>query len=124
MPQKLPITRGKPFQSKLEPVAGVIAALRKQRKTYVAISRILREQHGISVAPSTIFSFVKVRAKRRNLYQLPETFTRTSSRTSVPSSGVSISSNEAIEKLKQARPASTPKPIFTFDETKPLTLKP
>jgi hypothetical protein len=31
----------------------------------------LRQQHGLSVAPSTIFSFVKVRAKRRCLYALP-----------------------------------------------------
>jgi hypothetical protein len=35
------------------------------------IAAALQESHGPSAAPSTIFSFVKVRARRRTLYALP-----------------------------------------------------
>ena len=37
----------------------------------LASLRLSGKIHGLSAAPSTIFSFVKVRAKRRRLYALP-----------------------------------------------------
>ena len=64
-------TRNPAFQSKLEPYLEFIRECRAKRWSYPRIAAALRELHGLSVAPSTIFSFVKVRAKRRRLYALP-----------------------------------------------------
>jgi IS30 family transposase len=63
---------GKPFQSKLEPFLELIREWRRQRWSYPRIAGVLREQHGMSVAPSTIFSFVKVRSRNRRIFALPE----------------------------------------------------
>lgn len=62
---------GKPFQSKLEPFLALIREWRRLRWTYPRIAEALREQHGLSVAPSTIFSFVKVRSRKRGVVALP-----------------------------------------------------
>jgi hypothetical protein len=68
MPKPPPAsTRNPAFQSKLEPYG----ECRAKRWSYPRIAAALREEHGLSAAPSTIFSFVKVRAKRRHLYALP-----------------------------------------------------
>ena len=64
-------TRNPAFQSKLEPYREFIRECRAKRWSYPRIAAALREIHGVSAAPSTIFSFVKVRAKRRRLYALP-----------------------------------------------------
>ena len=72
MPKPPPAsTRNPAFQSKLEPYLEFIRECRAKRWSYPRIATALREDHGLSVAPSTIFSFVKVRAKRRRLYALP-----------------------------------------------------
>ncbi len=63
---------GKPFQSKLEPFLTLIREWRHQRWSYPRIAEALRKQHGITVAPSTIFSFVKVRSRNRRIFALPE----------------------------------------------------
>ena len=65
------LTRNPAFQSKLEPYREFIRECRAKRWSYPRIAAALWEDHGLSVAPSTIFSFVKVRAKRRRLYALP-----------------------------------------------------
>jgi hypothetical protein len=62
---------GKPFQSKLEPFLEQIRQWRCQRWSYPRIAEALHKEHGIAVAPSTIFSFVKVRAKGRKVFALP-----------------------------------------------------
>ncbi len=54
----------KPPRSKLEPHAEVIAALRRKRRTYREIAQFFREHLAISVAPSTIHDFVRVRRRR------------------------------------------------------------
>ena len=64
-------TRNPAFQSKLEPYREFIRECRARRWSYPRIAAALREEHGLSAAASTIFSFVKVRAKRRRLYALP-----------------------------------------------------
>ena len=64
-------TRNPAFQSKLEPYREFIRECRAKRWSYPRIAAALKKDHGLSVAPSTIFSFVKVRAKRRLLYTLP-----------------------------------------------------
>ena len=72
MPKPPPASSRNPaFQSKLEPYREFIRECRSKRWSYPHIAEALREQHGLSAAPSTIFSFVKVRAKRRRLYALP-----------------------------------------------------
>ena len=63
---------GKPFQSKLSPFYELIARLRKQHTPYPEIARILHEEHGLKVAASTIFQFVKVRAQRSGVFALPD----------------------------------------------------
>jgi hypothetical protein len=72
MPKPPPAsTRNPAFQSKLEPYREFIRECRAKRWSYRRIATALLRQHGLSVAAFTIFSFVKVRAKRRHLYALP-----------------------------------------------------
>ena len=63
---------GKPFQSKLTPFYEVIAQWRKQHTPYPEIARRLHDEHGLKVSASTIFEFVKVRARRNGVFTLPE----------------------------------------------------
>jgi IS30 family transposase len=69
---------GKPFQSKLEPFLEQIRQWRCQRWSYPRIAEALHKEHGMAVAPSTIFSFVKVRAKGRKVFDLPSQETSSS----------------------------------------------
>ncbi len=52
-------------RSKLEPYAELIRGLRQRRWTYGRIAATLRRQFGVTAAPSTVFAFVKVRARRK-----------------------------------------------------------
>ena len=63
---------GRPFQSKLLPHVEFIRECRAQRMSYPRIAAELRARFGLHSAPSTIFSFVKVRARRRPVFALPE----------------------------------------------------
>ena len=63
---------GKPFQSKLTPFYEVIQRLRKKHVPYPEIAKRLHDEHGLKVSPSTIFEFVKVRARRSGVFALPE----------------------------------------------------
>ena len=113
--QILSSTRGKPFQSKLEPVVEIIRDLRRHRKSYRQIAQILRDEHGIVADRSTIWNYVKVRSKpRRDFIMLeePSAISRTA-----------VSNRSAIELLKAKPLPPAKKPIFTFDENEPLTLK-
>jgi IS30 family transposase len=112
--QTLPSSRGKPFQSKLEPVAEIIRDLRRHRKSYRQIAQVLRDEHGILVDRSTIWNYVKVRSKPRRDFAMledPSAISRTAA-----------NSRSAIELLKAKPLPPAKKPIFTFDENKPLTL--
>jgi IS30 family transposase len=62
---------GKPFQSKLEPLYEFIRESRSKRWSYQKIADVLTREKGLAVSANAIFSFVKVRAKRRSLYALP-----------------------------------------------------
>lgn len=64
--------RNPAFQSKLEPHRAFIRECRSKRWSYPRIAAALREQFGLSASPSTIFNFVKVRARRRSVYTLPD----------------------------------------------------
>jgi len=63
---------GRPFQSKLLPHLEFIRECRAQRMSYPRIAAELRSRFGLHCAPSTIFSFIKVRACRRPVFALPE----------------------------------------------------
>jgi hypothetical protein len=116
MSTRRPSSRGKPFQSKLEPFAAFIRDLRRRRNSYREIAARLRKGHGVTVSPSTIFSFVKVRSKHRKFYVMAED----GSACSVPI----LQGFDPIEALRR-KPIEKPKePLFVFDENKPLTLKP
>jgi hypothetical protein len=116
MNTRLPSSRGKPFQSKLESFADFIRYLRRRRNSYREIAARLREDHGITVSPSTIFSFVKVRSKHRKFYAMAED----RSARPVPI----LQGLDPIEALSR-KPIEKPKaPLFVFDENKPLTLQP
>lgn len=62
---------GKPFQSKLEPFYEFIRECRIKRWSYQKIAEVLTTEKHLPVSANTVFSFVKVRAKRRRLYTLP-----------------------------------------------------
>ena len=112
--QSLPSSRGKPFQSKLEPVAEIIRDLRRHRKSYRQIAQVLRDEHGIVVDRSTIWNYVKVRSKPRRDFVMLEDASAISR--------TAASSRSAIELLKAKPLPPAKKPLFTFDENKPLTL--
>jgi hypothetical protein len=108
--------RGKPFQSKLEPVAQIIRDLRRHRKSYREIAQILRDEHGVAVDRTTIWSFVKVRANPRRLIAMADECTPLAMRSG--KRGV-----DAIAALKAKPAPAVKKPLFTYDENQPLTLK-
>jgi hypothetical protein len=112
--QTITLSRGKPFQSKLVPFTDLIRDLRRRRKSYREIARILCDEHGIVADRTTIWSFVKVRSKSRRVFTMAEE--------SVPLRAAT-SSPDPIAALKAKPPPAAPKPIFTYDENKPLTLK-
>jgi hypothetical protein len=63
----------KPPRSKLEPHRELIRELRRKGRTYREVARLFHERLGLRVAPSTLHSFVKVRAKhrKRSQFELP-----------------------------------------------------
>ena len=63
---------GKPFQSKLLPHAEFIRECRTDGMGYRQIAAELRDRFGMRTAPANVFSFVKVRARRRPVFALPQ----------------------------------------------------
>ena len=108
--------RGRPFQSKLEPVAQVIRDLRRHRKSYREIAQILRDEHGITVDRTTIWSFVKVRSNPRRVIAMADESAPSAARTG-------IRGFNAIAALKAKPAPAVKKPLFTYDENQPLILK-
>jgi transposase len=64
-------TDAKPARSKLEPYAELIRTLRQRRWTYVQIAQALLDEFAVSVHPTTVHAFVKVRAKAKKSPALP-----------------------------------------------------
>ena len=113
MSQTHPPSRGKPFQSKLEPFADLIRDLRRRRKSYRLIAQMLRDEHGIVADHTSIWSYVKVRSRSRPVYTMTEDSVR---------KHPTPSELDPIARLK-AKPVAAPStPIFEYDENKPLTL--
>ena len=105
----------KPPRSKLEPHRELIRELRRRGRTYREVARLIHERLGFYVAPSTLHSFVKVRAKHRKQTQFelppPEL-------AAAPSPVLDrVAAHRAKPVVPKSRPAR-----FVFRENDPLTL--
>jgi hypothetical protein len=102
-------------RSKLEPHRELIRELRRKGRTYREVAQLLHERLGLYVAPSTLHSFVKVRAKHRKhtQFELPP----------VEPSSTQGSELNGIVALRAKSLAPARKPArFVFRENEPLTL--
>jgi len=105
----------KQYRSKLEPHRELIRELRRKGRTYREVARLLNERLGLYVAPSTLHSFVKVRAKhrKRTQFELPPL-----ELASAPSPAL-----DRIAALREKTVTPKSKPArFVFRENEPLTL--
>src|ERR1700733_14560648 len=105
----------KPPRSKLEPHRELIRELRRKGRTYREVSRFFAERLGLQVAPSTLHSFVKVRARQRKQvqFELPAV--------ELPSAEPPVSARLAAFKA-QPKVQESKRSRFVFQENEPLTL--
>lgn len=99
----------KPFQSKLRPHLEFIRECRAREMSYPRIAAELRARFGLSAAPSTIFAFVKVRARRRQVFTLPPP----------ESAATALNTRPMVARATPPRPA-TGGNWLNFDPSKPL----
>jgi hypothetical protein len=105
----------KPPRSKLEPHRELIRELRRKGRTYREVARLFHERLGLYVAPSTLHSFVKVRAKhhKRTQFELPP----------LELSSLSSPALDRIAALREKTVVPKSKPArFVFRENEPLTM--
>ena len=100
----------KPPRSKLEPHRELIRELRRKGRTYREVSRLFADRLGLQVAPSTLHSFVKVRARHRKQlqFELPAAQPPGSPRLAA------FKAKPTAQEAKRSR--------FVFRENEPLTL--
>ena len=105
----------KPPRSKLEPHRELIRELRRKGRTYREVARLFEERLGLYVAPSTLHSFVKVRAKhrKRTQFELPPVQLGTAE----PPMLHRVKTFKAKPVVRTAKPTR-----FVFRENEPLTL--
>ena len=105
----------KTYRSKLEPHRELIRELRRKGRTYREVAHLFEERLGLYVAPSTLHSFVKVRAKhrRRTQFELPPIQLATSESPVLER----VSAFKAKPVVRTAKPSR-----FVFRENEPLTL--
>ena len=118
----------KPPRSKLELHADVIATLRRKRRTYCEIAEFFREHLAITVAPSTIHDFVRVRrrrGKRGMVFSGEQSSPEASDVSSPPVPRLSTEDDvqRRIAALKRRTPAEQSQPLFTYKEEEPLKLQ-
>lgn len=105
----------KPPRSKLEPHRELIRELRRKGRTYREVSRLFAERVGFYVAPSTLHSFVKVRACHRKQVQFE-----------LPPAEMAIGQASALNRVAafKAKPTvqEAKRTRFVFRENEPLTL--
>jgi hypothetical protein len=105
----------KPPRSKLEPHRELIRELRRKGRTYREVAQLFHERLGLYVAPSTLHSFVKVRAKhrRRAQFELPP----------LDSAAAQTPGLDRVAVLRAKPPVPKAKPArFVFRESELLTL--
>lgn len=98
-----------PFQSKLLPHLEFVRECRFKRMSYPQIAARLLAQFSVRAAPSTIFAFVKVRARRRNVITLP-----------APVPSVAPMQLTAIRKIPSGPSTGIRDPWLLHDPAKPL----
>ena len=106
----------KPPRSKLEPHRELIRELRRKGRTYREVSRLFAERLGLQVAPSTLHSFIKVRARHRKQvqFELPPADV-TSDLVPTPTNRLAaFKAKPTVQEAKRSR--------FVFRENEPLTL--
>ncbi len=117
-------TPDKPPRSKLEPHQDVIRELRRKGRTYEDIAQFFAVHLDLKVAPSTIYAFVQVRARRRRRVRaelLPATTKPASSDLRTGATDADV--RRRIEELKQRLPVEeSEKPSFHYNENEPLHL--
>jgi len=106
----------KPPRSKLEPHRELIRELRRKGRTYREVARLFEERVGFHVAPSTLHSFVKVRARHRKQvqFELPPADVVRESAPSSSSRVAAFKAKPTVQEEKRSR--------FVFRENEPLTL--
>lgn len=105
----------KPPRSKLEPHRELIRELRRGGRTYREVARLFKDRLGFHVAPSTLHSFVKVRARHRKQTQFELPPVASTVLQTAPSSRLAVlKAKPVVGETKRAR--------FTFRENEPLTL--
>lgn len=105
----------KPPRSKLEPHLELIRELRRKGRTYREVARLFHERLGLYVAPSTLHSFVKVRAKhrKRTQFELPP----------LELAAAHSPTFDPVAALRAKSAGTNSKPArFFFRESEPLTL--
>ena len=75
-----------PYQSKLIPHEDFIRQCRAKRWSYPRIAAALLAERGLKTGASTIFDFVKVRARKKRLIELPPSFSPTTRLSDNPTS--------------------------------------
>jgi len=105
----------KPPRSKLEPHRELIRELRRKGRTYREVSRLFAERLGLQVAPSTLHSFVKVRARHRKQmqFELPAV-ELAGPQPRVSARLAAFKAKPTVQESKRSR--------FVFRENEPLTL--
>ena len=106
----------KPPRSKLEPHRELIRELRRKGRTYREVSRLFAERLGLQVAPSTLHSFIKVRARHRKQvqFELPPADVARDIVANPTSRLAAFKAKPAAHEAKRSR--------FVFRENEPLTL--
>ena len=112
-----------PPRSKLEPHAEVIAALRRKRRTYREIAQFFQEHLAITVAPSTIHDFVRVRRRRGKRTAESNEVQPVPSRQVTAASATQNDVQQRIAALKRRTSPDQPQPLFTYEEDEPLKLQ-
>jgi len=105
----------KTYRSKLEPHRELIRELRRKGRTYREVAHLFEERLGLYVAPSTLHSFVKVRAKHRKRAQFELPPIQLASAESPVLDRVSAFKAKPV--VRTAKPAR-----FVFRVNEPLTL--
>jgi hypothetical protein len=110
-------------RSKLDPHADVIRELRRKGHTYQDIADFLVEHLNVTVAPSTIHAFVRVRARRGRRFRIELPPRNTSRPFQAANSQSDAEIRRRIEELKNRRTVEeSEKPRFEYDENGPLEL--
>jgi hypothetical protein len=113
----------KPPRSKLEPHAETIATLRSKRRTYREIAHFFQEHLAITVAPSTIHDFVRVRRRRGKRTADSNEEQPVPSRQVTAASATENAVHQRMAALKRRTPADEPQQLFTYEEDEPLKLQ-